>query len=138
MSTAPEGREIIPPGEQPLFSIEHLLPIAKFLIEERGHLPIDYPQDYGFNTMAGAGGFDCHLTREITQADWDAINQRFIIPDTIWYHLGLIRDGINHMDIMGTDTCVGDHGVEPIENLEAEIRERDAKLDPPPYKQSIG
>jgi hypothetical protein len=30
---------------------------------------------------------------------------------------------------MGTDTCIGDHGVEPIENLEAEIRERDAKLD---------
>jgi hypothetical protein len=38
---------------------------------------------------------------------------------------------------MGTDVYIGDHGREPIENQEAEIRERDAQINPPPYKQSI-
>jgi hypothetical protein len=60
-----------------------MVPIAKFLIEERGHLPVDYPQD-GFNANGGPGGFTCYLTREITEADWEAINQRFVTPENIW------------------------------------------------------
>jgi hypothetical protein len=116
MSTAPDGREIIPAGEQPAPWYRHLLPIAKFLIEERGHLPIEKPQKYGF--WMTAGGFECHLTRSITEADWQAINQRFVIPENIRYHAGLIRDGVNRIDMVGNDICIGDHGVEPIENME--------------------
>jgi hypothetical protein len=129
MSSAPDGRQIVPAGEQPAPWYRHLLPIAKFLIEERGHLPLEGPKKYGFH-MAD-GGYECHLTRSISQADWEAINELFVIPENVGYHAGLIRDGINRIDMLGTDTCIGDHGIEPIENLEAEIRERDAKLDPP-------
>ncbi|HEX3830092.1 MAG TPA: hypothetical protein VHV82_22735 [Sporichthyaceae bacterium] len=124
MTSAPDGRQIIPAGKQPAPWFEHLLPVAKFLIEERGHLPIYEPDDYGFHM--GDDGFECRLTRSITAEDWAAINDRFVIPKNIWFFCDyIVRDDDNGIDMIGFDTLTGDKGIEPIDRLEAEIRERD-------------
>jgi hypothetical protein len=102
-----------------------LLPIARFLIEERGHLPIYEPEDYGFHM--GDDGFECRLTRSITAEDWEAVNERFVIPENIFFFCGyVIRDGANWIDMIGFDELLTLDGVKPIDQLEAEIRERDA------------
>lgn len=120
MTSTGDSREIIPGGEQPLFSYQHLIPIAKFLIEERGHMPIERPEKFGF---IHAAGFRCELTRRITDEDWAAINRRFVLPDTIGYGDGLIRDNLNRMDIEGIEEMITEDGVIPIEEWEA--RQRD-------------
>lgn len=120
MTHTGDTREIIPAGEQPLFSWEHLLPIAKFLVEERGHMPLSRPENYGFLQL---NGFRCRLTRWITDEDWIAINQRFALPETIGYGDGLIRDNLNRIDIEGFDEIICEDGVIPIE--EWEVRQRD-------------
>jgi hypothetical protein len=135
MTAAPDGREIIPAGKQPAPWYHHLEPIAKFLIEERGHLPIHKPEKHGFH-MAD-DGIECHLTRSITAEDWAAINERFVIPDNIGFMFGyLIRDGVNGIDMLGYDSFVGVDGVEGVEGMETEIRQRDANFhasaDQPP------
>jgi hypothetical protein len=123
MSTVPDGRETIPAGEQPEPGYMHMVPIAKFLIEERGHLPIQKPEKYGFRMG------DCRLTHSITAEDWAAVNERFVLPDHIGFFSGyIIRDYLNRIDILGTDTCIGADGTQPIEVLEEEIRRRDAHL----------
>jgi hypothetical protein len=124
MTTAPDGREIIPAGEMPEPGYQNLVPIAKFLIEERGHLPIDKPEKYGFRMG------DCRLTRSITAEDWAAINERFVLPDHVAFMFGyLIRDGLNSIDILGFDTYTSLNGVQGIEGMEEEIRQRDAHLE---------
>ncbi len=121
MTSTGDPREAIPSGRQPPFSYEHLFPIAKFLIEERGHLPLSRPEEFGF---VRRNGFRSQLTRRITDADWAAINQRFALPDTIGYGDGLIRDNLNRMDIEGYDEIITEDGVISIEEWEA--RQRDA------------
>ena len=116
-----DTREIIPEGEQPLFSYQHLIPIARFLVEERGHVPLSRPEKFGFVKM---NGFRCRLTRRITDEDWAAINQRFALPDTIGYGDGMIRDNLNRMDIEGYDEIITEDGVIPIEEWEARQRDR--------------
>lgn len=123
MTTAPDGREIISAEKQPEPGYRHLIPVAKFLIEERGHLPIYKPEKYGFRMG------ECHLTRAVTAEDWSAINERFVLPEHIGYMFGyLIRDGLNWIDIIGHDTYTSLKGVEPIDGMEADIRQRDAHL----------
>jgi hypothetical protein len=103
--TEPRQREAIPSGEQPAPWYKHLLPIAKFLIEERGHMAIEKPEKYG--CVYGLGGGKFRLTRRITDDDWAAINERFVMPDNIGFFNGLMRDNDNHVDMMGFDT-IGD------------------------------
>jgi hypothetical protein len=94
--------EVIPAGEQPAPWYKHLLPIAKFLIEERGHMAIEKPEKYGY--VYGLGGGRFRFTRRITDEDWAAINERFVMPNNIGFFHGLIRDNDNHVDMMGFDT----------------------------------
>ncbi|HEX3827889.1 MAG TPA: hypothetical protein VHV82_11520 [Sporichthyaceae bacterium] len=123
MNVAPDGREIIPAGKQPGPGYRHLIPIAKFLIEERGHLPLDQPQRFGFHNG------DCQLTRSITADDWAAVNERFVLPDHVGFFCGyIIRDYLNEIDILGFDTFQGLDGDQPVEVMEEEIRKRDAHL----------
>ncbi len=121
MTGSGDTREIIPGGEQPLFSYEHLMPIARFLVEERGHMPLTRPEKYGF---VQRNGFRCLLTRRITDEDWAAINQRFALPNTIGYAYGVIRDNLNSMEFEGYDEIITEDGVIAIEEWEA--RQRDA------------
>jgi hypothetical protein len=133
MTTAPDGREIIPSGKQPAPWYHHMVPIAKFLIEERGHLPVDKPEKYGFYNG------ECQLTRSITAEDWAAINEHFVIPDNIAFMFGyLIRDGVNGIDMLGFDTFQGLHGDKPVEVVEEEIRQRDAHLRASPDQPPLG
>ncbi len=121
MTGTGDTREIIPGGEQPLFSYRHLIPIARFLIEERGHLPIERPEKCGFVL---ADGFQALLTRRITHEDWAAINERFILPENIGFHGGVIQDNLNSMQILGIEEMITEDGVIPIEEWEARRRGR--------------
>jgi hypothetical protein len=126
MNTDPDGRQIIPASEQEV-TAHHLYPIAKFLIEERGHLPIEKPEKYGFWEP-----YECKLTRAITRADWEAVNERFVLPENIGFFCGyIIRDSANGIDIIGFDQLIGFNGLEPVDDLEAEIRERDGIVHRP-------
>lgn len=116
MTEAPDDREVIPAGEQEFF-FEHLFPIARFLIQ-RGHLPIEDRRDYGFGGTGG--GVVCALTHGLTDEDWAAVNERFVLPDNICFIYRVIRDSANHNDIQGVD-FITHHGVAtPIAEWEAE------------------
>jgi hypothetical protein len=78
MSGKDGARTVISEQAAP-FAFEHLLPIAKFLIEERGHMPLSRPEELGFEHM---DGFQCRVTRRSTGADWAAVNERFPSADT--------------------------------------------------------
>jgi hypothetical protein len=85
MSHPDEPREVIPSGRQPFLSFQHLVPIARFLIEERGHgfMPKDETLvtfEWGFVRL---NGLRCRVTHRVTDEDWAAINERFVLPDTI-------------------------------------------------------
>lgn len=113
-------REVIPDGKQPLFSYRHLVPVAKFLIEERGHYPFPPSRsvvsfEWGFRRL---NGLRCQLTRWITQDDWAAINERFVVPDTIGYNGGIIQDNLNYVYIEGFEQIMSEDGVIPIEEWE--------------------
>ena len=71
-------REVIQAGPVEPISWKHLYPIARFLVEERGHLPLYHPERWGFS---GSGSFQ--FSHRITEADWEAINRRFVIPENI-------------------------------------------------------
>lgn len=116
-----EARETIAAGRQPPFHYEHLFPIARFLIEERGHVPLSNPEEFGF---VQENGFRCLLTRRITDADWAAVQQRFDLPDTIGYHGGIIQDNLNRMDFEGFDEILTLDGLIPIEKWEARQRQQ--------------
>jgi hypothetical protein len=116
MSDISNSREIIAGGEQPLLSFEHLIPIARFLVEERGHMPLSSPETVGF---VKRNGFRCLLTRRITEQDWAAVKDRFILPDSIGYHGGIIQDNLNRMQFEGYDEIITEDGVIPIEEWEA-------------------
>lgn len=122
MTESESARVVIPGGEQPPFTFVHLYPIARFLIEERGHMPLAHPERFGFVHMHG---FQCRLARRITDDDWAAIRQRFVLPDTIGYHGGIIQDNLNRMQFIGFDEMITEDGVIPIEEWEA--RQRAAK-----------
>jgi hypothetical protein len=119
MTESPE-REVIPAGEQPMPGYRHLFPIAKFLIEERGHMPIENPDRYGYvYTLDGA---KFRFTRRITDEDWAAINERFVMPKNIGFFHGLMRDNDNHIDMMGFDTIISVGGEIPAEVWEERQR----------------
>ena len=118
-----DEREIIPAGEQPAPWFLHLRPITRFLITERGHMPIEEvedPEDWGFTQEMD--GFECHLTHGITPEDWAAINERFVIPANVVYMFGLIRDQDNNIDIVGHDEITDRDGVIPIDVWEERQR----------------
>lgn len=118
MSSQPDTREVIPGGRQQ-FGWEHLIPIAKLLIE-RGHLPIDEESKFGFGSSQI--GTMCALGRKFTDEDWAAINERFVIPANVVYFHGLIRDNANRVDMLGWDEVTCLDGVQPIEVWEARER----------------
>lgn len=115
-----ETREVVPAGEQES-GFRHMIPIARLLIE-RGHPPIDEDSTFGFNPSPA--GMVCALGRMFSSADWDAINERFVIPDNIVYFHGLIRDNTNWVDMMGWDEVVCLDGVQSVDVWEE--RERQA------------
>jgi len=112
-----DEREVIPAGEQPAPWFEHLLPVAKFLIEERGHMALENPEEYGY--VDGLDGNKFYFTRRITDEDWEAIKERFVIPDNIGFFGGLLRDNANHVDMIGYDTITSRGKQIPIEEWEA-------------------
>jgi hypothetical protein len=125
--TQPDARVVIPAGRfRAPMGWKHLVPIARFLIEERGHLPLYEPERWGFT---GTGLFQ--FSRRITDEDWEAINQRFVIPPNVWFHNGLIRDQENGVDFLGVEELMGLNGVEPVELWEAEEWALDRTYGPP-------
>ena len=119
--TDSDPREVIPAGRlRPPSSWVHLVPLARFLVVERGHLPIHEPARWGFT---GAGSFQ--FSRRITEADWEALNQHFVIPPNIWFDQGLIRDQDNRADLFGADEVEVLNGMEPIDAWEAKERALD-------------
>jgi hypothetical protein len=117
MTSINDNREVIPAGEQPFWTWDHLIPIAKFLVQERGHglLPKDptiTSYDWGFMQF---NGLRCQVTRRITDDDWAAINERFVMPDNIGYGDNLIRDNINYIDIEGVERIITVDGPIPVE-----------------------
>ncbi|MGQ0467079.1 MAG: hypothetical protein ACT4QG_17400 [Sporichthyaceae bacterium] len=121
MSIFKDDREVISGEYQKWPGWHHLKPLIRFLVEERGHLILR--PDYEWGVGPRPGGKDCALTRMITDEDWAAINERFVIPDTIGFGAGFIRDSENGVDISGHDWVVGlDGKPERIEPHEAELR----------------
>jgi hypothetical protein len=113
-------REVIPAGRQPAPGYRHLLPIARLLIEDRGHMAIDRPEKFGFRQELD--GYECHLTRSITAEDWAAVNERFVLPENVVYIFGLIRDQVNNIDMVGHDEMFERDGAVSIEEWEARLR----------------
>ena len=117
-----EGRLVITAGPAPWPAWKHLIPIARFLVEERGHLPLYGPDRWGWSE---SGSFQ--VTRRITEADWEAINRHFVIPPNIVYYApkAWIQDNDNQIWFEGNDKIIGLNGVEPIEIFEEEERALD-------------
>lgn len=113
-----EQREVISGGRLRPLSWTHLVPTARFLIEERGHLPLYEPERWGFTSSQAGGLFQ--LSRRITDEDWDAVQRRFVLPPNIVFYKGLIRDQDNGVTFLGVEELVGNDGVEPIEVREVE------------------
>ncbi|MGQ0463854.1 MAG: hypothetical protein ACT4QG_00895 [Sporichthyaceae bacterium] len=121
MTSTNDDREVIPGGRQKWPGWQHLKPLIRFLVEERGHLIMDWDEPWG--VVPRAGGQDCALTRMITDEDWALLNERFVLPETIGYGAGFIRDSRNGVDISGYDWVAGLDGKnERIEPHEAELR----------------
>jgi hypothetical protein len=118
-----DEREVVQAGPVEPISWKHLYPIARFLVEERGHLPLYNPEKWGLSGSPVSFQF----SRRITEADWEAINRRFVIPDNIVYYApkGWIQDNVNRVYFEGNDKIIGLDGVEPIEIWEAEERALD-------------
>ena len=117
MTDAQETREVIPSGRQPFRSFKHLVPIAKFLVQRRGHplMPEDDMLDtyeWGFVDL---NGIRCQLARRITAEDWAAINEHFVVPDTITYRNGQIRDNLHRIIMEGVDVMITVDGPVPID-----------------------
>lgn len=119
MSSA-DGREVIPAGLQSRPWWRHLVPMVRFLVEERGHLIINGPEKWGFVGMQS--GYVCGLTRVITDDDWRALNDHFVIPENIGFIPGLIRDHENGCDIVGSDWIGPREGPQHVDDYEAKMR----------------
>lgn len=92
------------------FGYKHMIPIVKVLIE-RGHLPTSNRPKYGFR----GNGRKCHLTHALTDDDWTAVTDRYIIPENIVWRFGIIRDHENNVQIQGDDTIISGGKEMPIE-----------------------
>jgi hypothetical protein len=112
-------REVIPAGEQPPPWYLHLIPLARFLVEERGHMPLEEPDEYGWFLE---NGMKCHLSRSITAEDWEAVNEHFVVPPNVVYIFGRIRDQVNKVEMIGFDTIIDLDGEIPIEVWEERQR----------------
>jgi hypothetical protein len=115
-----DQREVIPSGRQPAPWYLHLIPVARFLIEARGHMPLERPEKFGFTQ--DYDGFKCHLSRNITEEDWVAINEHFVVPENLVYFLGRILDQDNSIELIGYDTIDDVDGEIPIEVWEERQR----------------
>lgn len=106
-----DGRVIIAAG--PLDDGDrHLIPLVEFLVE-RGHRPIVNQHDHGFFYLAGKRR--CWLSRRITRETWQAIAERFVLPDNIVLSPGLIEDKANKVLILGWDRVILEDGLHPVE-----------------------
>lgn len=111
MTDCQDQREPLPaPNRQ--FGYRHMYPIAKVLIE-RGHLPIDYRDKYGF--CPSGMGRRCHLTHALTDEDWAAVTDRYILPENIVWRFGIIKDHQNRVQIQGDITIISGGQQIPIE-----------------------
>lgn len=61
------------------------------------------------------GGLKCHLTHSISEEDWTALNEHFVIPDNIVYMFGRIRDQANKFELIGHEEITDVDGVIPID-----------------------
>jgi hypothetical protein len=78
------------------------------------------PERWG---LSGTGMFQ--FSRQITDSDWKALNQRFVLPPNLSFHKGLIRDNDNRVDFVGVDELIGLDGLEPVAVWEAKERALD-------------
>jgi hypothetical protein len=83
-------------------------------------MAIENPDRYGY--VYGLDGPKFELTRRITDEDWAALNERFVMPDNIGFDRGLMRDNDNHVDMMGFDTMRSGGVLIPIEEWEERQR----------------
>jgi hypothetical protein len=114
-----QGTRHIIPGGRVQFAWRNLVPIVQLLME-RGH-PLIYDNgNSGF--VSTPGRWICSLGRAITADDWEAINERFALPDTIVFVNSVIRDGINKIDIIGFDEIKAPNGVVSIDEWEEQER----------------
>lgn len=111
MSEIQDQREELPPPPYQ-FGYRHLIPIVKVLMQ-RGHLPIDERARYGF--CPGQGMTKCHLTHPLTEEDWAAVTERFVIPEHIVWWNNVIRDQENGVQIQGDRIIIDVEGEVPIE-----------------------
>lgn len=75
-------------------------------------MPLEEPEEFGFTQ--DYDGFKCHLTHAITDEDWTAINERFVVPGNVVYVFGRIRDQDNGIELIGHDEIEDVDGVIPI------------------------
>jgi hypothetical protein len=127
-----DGRVVIPGGRAAWPAWKHLVPIARFLVEERGHLPLYAPDRWGWSE---SGSFQ--FSRRITQADWTALNEHYVIPPNIvfWEPKAWIQDNDNRIWFEGNDVIVGSNGPEPIGTFEAQERALDRTYGRPDLGQ---
>jgi hypothetical protein len=88
-------------------------------VEERGHTPLEKPEEYGW---IFENGMNSHLARGITPEDWEAINERFVVPANVVYIFGRIRDEANKLEVIGYDMIIDRDGEIPIEVWEERQR----------------
>lgn len=91
-----DDRVVIPGGRLRPPRWRHLVPIARFLVEERGHLPIQDPERWGF---AGMG--------------------------VSWFSRRISEENDTGVYFEGTNMIIGLEGSEPIEIWEAKERALD-------------
>lgn len=106
-----DGRYIIAAGPMD-GGDRHLISLVEFLVE-RGHRPIVNQHDHGFFYLAGKRR--CWLSRRITWETWQAITERFVLPDNIVLRPGVIADDANEVLIVGWNRVVLDDGLQPVE-----------------------
>lgn len=85
-------------ASSPLAAWDHLIPIVQALIDA-GHQPIKNEEQYGF--VEAPHEWKCELYDPITLDDWQMLNEKFIIPENIFYTHGMVRDGAGWVDIYG-------------------------------------
>ncbi|MGQ0466220.1 MAG: hypothetical protein ACT4QG_12955 [Sporichthyaceae bacterium] len=98
------------------FGYRHMIPIVQLLMR-RGHLPIGSWDRYGF--VPGGSLITCHLTYPLTEDDWAAVVERFVIPENIIWWNNVIRDQVNRLQIQGDRLILDVEGEVPIEEWAA-------------------
>ncbi len=90
---------IAPKPDHELAHPRHLVPLVQELLA-RGNELITAPKPHdGFEPTRD--GWKCWLAYPITNDDWAALNEKFLIPPTIYHFAGAIRDSATWSDIIG-------------------------------------